>query len=1281
LDQQTRFTTRRASSRAALAEREQPDEPAPEPTRYHRRNPPLPIYLVQTPGDLPAFPTPAALPGLLVFAPAAAAVPPPPLTSSWKTHSRKSGFPLPPLLRPCPACLFSAHEVLLGRTGSPCLAWVLLLLFLLVFSCASAALFALVRGQPGLRFFSSGASTPLDRLRLPATHLAFWSPSDDFGGALSAPAPVAPHDAPESPRLWNPPASLRVCFLGAETDANTNPAPHGGMWRGSWWASAPAPDDAPLDDAHTSLRALASTAASLGHEVTVALVRVVSSAVEVPEPWVWRGIYDYFGMSAYFGGSDQHKSARLGRRPEYILVDPQRASSDTSLAALRSQAVLRWLAEGTAAGGGIRHASGSVAAGLADVGSGAVLDDGGVPGAPPRCHVAHFLGSAADAAYALLAQRQGLALQTTALALHLESPTHLLLRRDATPLHDADTAAALHLERLAVAAAPHLLLSSGYMREWLRRFGPYPPHEERVTTWPLPSSGAPVAGHPRWSFGEPKGGLGSAELGRFCWRRHAAERGVGPVMKGGTAAAAGGAAGGALGRERDGGGGAVDGSGPSLLRVGSRHPRTLLVAVDWRAPAEVSLVCNALTLLQRKWAAAGTGRRAAAPAVELVFAGRLGSPGPRPPPAEYDGRGALARHAARHGWRLRWRALPTSIAWPRALEALHPAGRDGGGGSRAGGRGDEEATRGAEPPLALLLLPLLSSTTPYDLSLAAECGLPLLSLAVGGAPAQLLASDRASALVEPSGPALAERLYALLHAAKAEWPTPRPRANASVAARWWREWYAGVARGGGGAGGGGAGGGDGGTPGGFPGGIEGGGGGARGGAIHREQQPVNRAASAAVAAAGAVDAASGFCAGTESPADAPPSISLVVLVGGRGCAAGRGAARTSLRRALATADRAAAAAGGAVGQRLLVVAGQACRQAEATEGMLREARRRGWVSLRAIGGCDGASTVAARATHGRRLEHGRGRGSRDAASGPVAEESVGGVATRRAALNSSLDGTAAVDVSRPWGGGLATLSRALRLSTAGWVLLLPHCALLAPDAVCALRTMAAHAPVAESERVYTLATRAPLRARRASAPADRPSPDARRRDSAGRDAVSRLALPLGVALGAGALHNWLGSMLFGRVATVGRLVDAALTHGGAAGGARSGEAGDARASATGSSDEGLIWALLARAAVGGVPVEPVPFSLAELRPSRAPAHASADCSPSEAGAGGECPPVESLRLQLRERALRAGLADGLAAPKNASAGAWAADGLDLSAVLGALRGIAHAQVEGRAWER
>ena len=189
--------------------------------------------------------------------------------------------------------------------------------------------------------------------------------------------------------------------------------------------------------------------------------------------------------------------------------------------------------------------------------------------------------------------------------------------------------------------------------------------------------------------------------------------------------------------------------------------RVLRLQMDWASSTEVSLVCNALTLLHRRW-------RSEPPApnsVRIEFATRTAGLGPRRDPlrgsASYDGRAALAEHARRQRW---W--LPWTFAESRS-------------------RVDAPQKR----TLRLLLLPLLSSSAAAELINAARCRLPLLTIAAGGNAALLRATDRAAAVVAPDALSIAARLHELLHRSLVRWPTPRLAADPVSTRVWWRRWH------------------------------------------------------------------------------------------------------------------------------------------------------------------------------------------------------------------------------------------------------------------------------------------------------------------------------------------------------------------------------------------------------------------------------------------------------------------------------------------------------------
>ncbi|KAL1510900.1 hypothetical protein AB1Y20_005732 [Prymnesium parvum] len=340
------------------------------------------------------------------------------------------------------------------------------------------------------------------------------------------------------------------------------------------------------------------------------------------------------------------------------------------LAALRAYSVLRWLD---------RPAS-----------------------SPAACDVAHFVDAAAEAYYALLAQRQRLALLRTTIALHVHSPLEWRLRRDGTPLSSPGLAAALFMEREAISLAPHLLVATPYMSRWLATR--FPLRHGHTTLAPLPPSATKCA-----SLFRPR---------------------LSPL--------------------------------PSASRL------ALLLAVDWRSPPEVALVCNALTLLHRTAAADGWGGAAAR--LELHFASRRASPGPRASAAHFDGQRAMASHARKHSWTLPYHMRPVDEAWTSAYRSLGDAGRT-----------------------LLLVLPALSASVPSDVMLAAACELPLLALHTAATPWVLDASSRQQ-LLPPDAAAIASRLWLVLASRREAEPSLRldgaaPHA-AAAASDWWARWYA-----------------------------------------------------------------------------------------------------------------------------------------------------------------------------------------------------------------------------------------------------------------------------------------------------------------------------------------------------------------------------------------------------------------------------------------------------------------------------------------------------------
>ena len=518
-------------------------------------------------------------------------------------------------------------------------------------------------------------------------------------------------------------------------------------------------------------------------------------------------------------------------------------------------------------------------------------DASGAPGAhtPPRCDVVHFVDATAEALYPLLAQRQLLALSHTLLVLHVVSPILWRLMRDGLPLASRELSVSLQMERAALRAvptctaargadihvpprqcmlhappregseqraladarpwAPQLMSYSGYMREWLRRHGPTPNRHAPIDAPPPLLAAIGTRTHRRVGR-RPSADPATIASGRH---RHAAQR---------------------------------DAEQPSRMRRvpaesgETRAPPTgpptgrrvrIVIGLDWWSPAEVALVCNAVTLLQERWsaraAAVPTARlqvgadhlplEAAHLPLEIHFAARLASLGPRgssglvaewPLSAgradaatagaqgaagehqgtatAYDGPQVVQAHATANGWRMRWHMHERATRW---TELVSPEGGDVGTAGLPAARQDSwSVTRGAGPswhkraaskqpstssplhaphflpasaPTAppLLLLPLLSSTAPLDVSLALHYGLPLLSLAAGGVPARLTSSDssRGPALANASAVGLADKmdraLRESLSPAAQALPMATPMLRVVDELDWWSKWYATVA--------------------------------------------------------------------------------------------------------------------------------------------------------------------------------------------------------------------------------------------------------------------------------------------------------------------------------------------------------------------------------------------------------------------------------------------------------------------------------------------------------
>ena len=990
------------------------------------------------------------------------------------------------------------------------------------------------------------------------------------------------------------------------------------------------PIDGPVEDADAVLRGLVNVSHALGFNVTVALLR---------PPRVPNGLASTAAASAGVQSagppSDPPPLIRVvdpwampswarGTHLELIHAAPNAPGTPTPAAAARSHQLLEWL-----------DAS---------------------PG-EARCDVAHFIDATAEALYPLVAQRQGLALPRTLLVLHIVSPLLWRLRRDTTPLASTEHAATLHMERLAIRSAhpcrawpprlctggeerrqprsrllpalpalppaPQLLVPSGYLLAWLRAHGP-PPRAHAATLAPPPLT------------------LSGDE--RAACKAYASPATMTPTPL-----------------------------------ASASSPIHLIIALDWRSPAEVALVANAITLMQRLWKIHPRSPHSAPwRRLHLHLSGRLASVGPRggsgyapawplstsasvKPEAtdvededaeggeggggasdssRFDGRRLILEHAALHEWRVVWTAHGAGSRW---LD-LHPP------------------TAGS----TLLLFPLLSASAPLDVRVATRCRLHWLSIAAAGVPARISASDgsRTTALVGPNATELAVRLDSLLRARDtASWPRPAAALSEEQLHDWWAQWYT---------------------------------------ALTSQELKPSAAVFTDGADGGASEAGSGAVAASAleaSPAAPPPqvrgssfcerqngqrtgaqpSVSIVLVVCGRPTSrAATLQLQASLSHALPAAEAAAAAltTRDADRQMLLVVP-------ESRSSCLR--RRLG-----------------RNATVG-------GAGARDnGASDGLLEGVEAATLTAWSLVHVKLVGRARCDdlarsgTSRPAAMVLgAIFGRIGRRVRSEYALVLEASTIVQPDVLCALLA-AASAPAFTG-----VPAAGPATAGASTEPAERAFVPATRLWPArtGVRAVGSrptLALPLGGPMSVGALRNTFGKLALVRVATLRRLwrLEAGVSHGRENGGVT--RSGAQRAAARGERCGELIWQLLARASLVGTAIEPVPFALGDalatpvLADGLGGVASTTDCATNrhqDAAAvhailesralPSPCVEVMALRPLLSRRVATAGgaidpnaTATARAAPNGGvfveAASPWAPEALDMASVLEALQRLAAA---------
>ena len=1009
-------------------------------------------------------------------------------------------------------------------------------------------------------------SARLQRVLLPATVLA--GGRNDFGVPTAglAEAVTAARKAAES---GEPPPKrpLRTCII-----ASSRLRP---------------PSDAPIEDSDATLLGLARMSKALGHNTTLLLLRPPKHSSSTtqrgrhPLDWLRRDV-----------------------RVELLYAPAVSTGAPTPAAAMRSHRVLEWLSEEptptprTQTGHQWWRGEWTL---KTDTRSSTASSSSSEP--KTRCDVAHFVDATAEALYPLLAQRQRLALPHTLLVLHVISPLLWRLRRDASPLAATEHAAGLHMERLAIRSAPacgawpprpcastakwrtrfvalqggppspQLIVPSGYMLAWLREHGPRPrPHA--VTIAP------PPVGFARDDAKEEK----------LCGQLHSSY-------------------------------GQVTARGNHRVGISPPAPIRLVLALDFRSPAEIALVVNALTLLQKHWREA-KGFIADPPwgRVHVHMVSRLASVGPRGgsgynPPwpfgegarswdpggddeelgdgksvdggEPFDGRRLVNDHAARHEWKLAYTVHGEGSRWPDLRLAAAEKGRKNGNGP------------------SLLVLPLLSSSAPLDVRLATRCRMPWLSFAAGGVPASVSAFDlsRTAALLDPNATELAMRLDVMLRLRGASgWPRPTVAITDDAVHGWWSGWHSALLRG-----------------------------------KHLGVTNGDSSSSSGEASSGEPTSSSpssstphgkempdeekedvkgsfssskggpGLCKGT-SGASQLPSASIVMVVCSR--PASRQAMwelRANLARAIPAAERAfdavtsslpEVAAGGSPvsGAEMLLVLPEthasSCYRRRATAGS--RGHNDGHTSGEHTSGSFNSTDVDGPYSASRINTDGLLTGLRLTNWGLVhvpLSNSRNLRCDRPGSSSSSLSESESGRAAAP--SSLAAIfGRVVRRLKSEYALVLEARTIVAPDALCALARAAASAAAASaasaaypkgeeaSERAFVAATRLwPAQTGVAG------------RGAGGR---SRLALPLGGPMSLGAIRNTFGKLALMRYATLKRLWRAE-SGGGERG--RPGTRGERCAE--------FVWQLLARASLLGLPIEPVPFALSDApTPSSANGHSN-----------------------------------------------------------------------------
>ena len=1062
------------------------------------------------------------------------------------------------------------------------------------------------------------APTPrLQRVLLPATLLP--GGINDFGASLPTPAHIWDDDDDDDPGAAGASGAAGAAGAAARRDGTSGvggapPARAPRTLRVCYVAAARwrEPPDEPIEDSEGTLYGLVSTSISLHHNVTLVFLRPPTPPDVPPSSTQPEALAP---ADAAVARAVWPASVTL-RRLHATAISPSRP---TTQAAATSHRLLDWL-DGAA-------------------------DDGM---SSPRCDVAHFVDATAEALYPVIAQRQGLALSRTRLVLHVVAPLLWRLRRDSEMLATTEHAAAAHMERMAIQAAqpcraatahmcaaaghghsapralaaPQLLVYSGYLLVWLRAHGPHPrAHTAHLA--PPPLALPPGARNFRTTCRIPE---------------------------------------------------------PSVRTNGKMR---LVIGIDWRSPAEVAFIANTLTLLQRRWR---DKRQGSTPPpwgrLHVHLTGRVASVGPRGgsgyplawPLSELSDEGAVgvssfwgasgisssqgapgassiapgASSSQLFDGRATMRQLSLLHEWHVGM-TLHPKGV----------RWIDLPTEEFGDASVLLLLPLLSSSAPLDLNLALSCRTPVLSLAVGGAPARLSATDgsRAAALVDVNATALAIRLDGLFRsdstspasapAYSSLWARPAAAISDEGVRAWWRRWHAALA------------------------------------------PPVSSTNSSsrhvvlgtagddnatlvnASSTRGGRNLCNGFRAAARAqPKRAPPQASLVVVV----CA--RPASRPATLHLQASLARTLPAAETAVAALLpIATADQLLVLPESRGSCLRRHHR--------ASAHDGDNAT---------MEDGDGL--------------LGGLnATLRQWTTVRLPLGRGVSCVEPARGSSVALGHvfgriAKRVHTE-YVLLLEAGTVVQPDALCALTAAAmSHMPSATADSHRPPAAAVDVSAERAFVPATRlwPSTTGVRASDVG----PTLALPLGGPISVGTLRNTFGQVVLVRVATLKRLWR--LETGGSGAPATHGAQRRTRGTSRGERCGELIWQLLARASLVGTAIEPVPFVLSDaVAPPTAADGGSAaagetGCSQSyeRHAADGRpmtlaCVEVMALRPLLARRVDTAGWEEELAphngAPHNATAldlpvpltqtsdagqATWAPDVLDMTVVLAALQRLAGA---------